>query len=155
MSTKIRPNNTHALRKIPLIVEQRFRNAEDLERAKYTQTFMPWLALEALATGRATEQDWALIQYHLYYAEALVSLYRSKIPDDNTEIGFTIGQAIASLYAVGRRYKTIVPKKLAATPDELDYISVGLQNGDAYKEITEEWMLLVVAKHVSKVLGAS
>lgn len=148
-------SNTKCAAKTPqFLVEKKFYNEPAaLENAKLVQTFLPWIALENFRDGSATGADWSMIQYWLYYAEALISLYSTEEPDDRPELAGNVGYGIKSLYAAGQRYNKSKYTVMTMTPAECESIRLSLLIGDTLKDITEERILLVVGRHVQKVLN--
>lgn len=151
MSTK----RTHAkiASKVPLILESYFNDKEKLANAKYIQTLLPWIALDNFRQCKAKDTDWMQIQYWLYYAEALVSLYHTEVPEHRTELAKTVECGIQAIYVAGRYYNASKYTSMIMTAEECNNVQIGLLIGDALKEITDEKVLLAVGRHVQKVLS--
>lgn len=149
MSTKKQP--TH--RKPISLVTQICAGKEQHDNAKLVQSMLPRLALEAFRNNVARGPDWLQVQYWLYFGEALVSLYNTGNPEERIEMGTIVGDAIAALYAIGKRYNESKFTVMTATMEETVVINSGLTIMEAYREITDERTLLLVGKHVERVLN--
>lgn len=127
-------------------------NKEQLDNAKLIQSLLPRLALDQFRTNVAKDSDWLMLQYWLYYAEALVSLFTTEVDEHRTLLGVIVGESIQALYAIGRRYNESKFTVMTATEDEIAFITEGLSIMEQYKSITDEKTLLIVGKHIQKVL---
>lgn len=148
MSTKKNP--TH--RKAITLVTQICSDKEAMDNAKLTQALLPRLALEAFRINRAKSSDWLMLQYWLYYAEALVSLFNTENPTDRIEMGVVVGESIQALYSIGRRYNESKFTVMTATEEDVVVINLGLTIMDAYKEVMDERTLVTIGEHIQRVL---
>lgn len=152
MSTKNNPTHRRAVTATPLVLTKKVFTQEDLEEVKRTQALLPWLALEMFKINKATSADWMMLQFWLYYTEALVSVFITKDAQDRLNMGLDVSEGIAALYAIGRRFNDSGYKTMTATQHEINEICVGLMHNDALKEITEEKMLVAIGKRIQKIL---
>lgn len=152
MSTKLNPSHKKAVTGTPLVTTQRVYTQEDLDEAKRTQALLPWLSLDKFKRGVAGSPDWMMLQFWLYYAEALVSVFISEDKQDRIHLAMDVSEAIEALYAIGRRYNASGYKTMTATEHEINEICVGLLVNDSLKEITDEKMLIAVGKRIQKIL---
>lgn len=120
--------------------------------AVFLQKFLPWLALEKFRTNTATPTDWSMIEYWLYFSEALVSLYDTEVPEDRVEMATNVGYGIQALYAIGKRYKDSGRTRMLSTDKEDEAIRVALIINDELKVITPDKYLIAVGRHVQRVL---
>lgn len=125
---------------------------EQLDNAKLIQSLEPRLALDSFRTNTAKSTDWLMLQYWLYYAEALVSMFNTEVDEHRLQLGVIVGESIQALYAAGRRYNESKFTIMSATEEEVALITEGISIMEQYKNITDEKTLLIIAKHVQKVL---
>lgn len=136
-----------------LVEKKYYDSAIALESARFVQTVLPWISLENFRNNTARDSDWMMLQYWLYYAEAIITLFDYDVPEDRLELATNVGYGIKALYAAGRRYNESNYKIMTMTQEECASIRLGLLIGDALKTITDERRLLIVGKHVQKVLS--
>lgn len=149
MSTKNKPTHRTSI----TLVTQVCTTKEAMEAAKIKQALLPRLALEAFRISVAKDSDWLMLQYWLYYAEALVSLLNTENPADRIEMGVIVGDSIQALYSIARRYNESKYTIMTSTEEEVVVINLGLTIMEAYREVTDERTLLLVGKHVQRVLN--
>lgn len=137
-----------------LLVETKvYQDAKALEAARQFQDILPWMSMENFRDGIATDADWRMLQFWLYYAEALVSLYDYEIAWEKLEQAEWVSEGIAALYAAGRRFNDSGFTKMRMTPMEMEMVREALLVGDAFKAITEPNRLAAVGRHVQRVLN--
>ncbi len=151
MSTKIK--HAKSASKTPLVLESYYSDKEKLENAKFIQMILPWVALENFRQCVAKDTDWLQLQYWLYYAEALVSLYQTENPEHRHELAKNVETGIQAVYVAGRYYNASKYTSMVMTVEECHNVQIGLSIGDALKEITDERVLLAVGRHVQRVLS--
>jgi len=137
-----------------LLVETKvYQDAKELEAARQFQDILPWISMENFRNGIATDADWRMIQFWLYYAEALVSLYNYEISWERLEQAEWVSEGIAALYAAGRRYNESGYTNMRMSPMECEMVREALLVGDAFKAVTEPNRLAAVGRHVQRILN--
>lgn len=136
----------------PIIKNQYFDDPVELNNAKFVQTVLPWIALENFRLGVATDTDWMMLQYWLYYAEGIITLHDFEVAEERIELGTRVAQSLGALFAGGRRYNESAFTVMTLTHDECDLIRDGLLIGSEIAAITDELGLIAVGRHVQRVL---
>lgn len=146
----------------PKVNREYHSDPEVLANKRFVQRLTKWQALENFNELRATELDWALIQYWLYFAEDLIAIFDYDGAATRIELAGQVEDAlIDALYVAGRNYKTSNRKFMYMTPEERDLVRAAflicdeLFNlvGEFYTPAQSNTIYTRIDKHVRQVLS--
>jgi hypothetical protein len=146
----------------PKVKREYYSDPEELANKRFVQRVSKWQALENFHELRATDLDWALLQYWLYFTEDLISIFDFGSSDARVELAHQVEDAlIEALYVAGRNYKTSNRTFMYMTQEERDLVRDALLICDELFDLVTEFynpaqsnqIYTRIDKHVCAVLS--
>jgi hypothetical protein len=146
----------------PKVKREYYSDPEVLADKRFTQRLMKWQALENFRELRATDLDWKMIQYWLYFTEDLISIFDFGDSATRVELAGRIEDAlIDGLYVAGRNYKLSKNTFMYMMQEERDLVRDAFLICDQLFDLVSEFWLPAqsnqiyfrIDKHVRQVLN--